>query len=59
MSTEFAGEAEVIMGAYLNTLINREDDKASTGTAEETNTEIVDFKGFGTEHASFLLKQSK
>ncbi len=54
---EIAEETDEIMSDYLRTLLNRVEKKTTDdAAAEEKTEETVDFDGFGTKHASFLLK---
>jgi hypothetical protein len=55
----FADDTSKTMTDYLETLVKRRDKKEAVDLSDENATKAVDFDGFGTKHASLLLKQTK
>ena len=59
INSGFADETSTTVTEYLDTLVKRRDKEKPVDLTDENVTETTDFEGFGTKHASLLLKQRK
>ncbi len=53
----FAGETKKTITDYLDSLVSRDDKEKLREESKSSNVDQVDFEGFGTKHASLLLKR--